>query len=992
MRALLPAFLFAASTFAQESPTPATAPTPQWIWDAAVADEEEVFFRRTFRLGAAAKQARLAVSCDNHCRVFLDGALVSTNDEWALPRVVDVTARLTAGEHVLAVHAWNDGGPAGLVLRLSWQEGGAAHELVSDAAFRCSSDDPDGWDRPGFDDAAWPMATVVAELGAPSAPWSRALGKDALGVDRDPFAPQLARVDGELFEHRPDGTSAPSTTALRLLDVPRELGSWVALCIDDRGRLYASDQRRGLYRIVPAQREGAVTTIERVAVELAGAQGLTWHGGALYAVVNGDGSGLYRLTDTDGDDRLDRVELLRALEGRGEHGPHAVIPWGQDLLVVCGNHTKLPELKSSRVPMHWREDRLLPRLDEPHAYWEGHSPPGGWVCRVDPDGRDWELIACGFRNPYDLAQVGATAVVYDADMEWDMGLPWYRPTRLLRLQSGVDYGWRIGSAKWPTDYPEAPAALAELGPGSPTGVAVRSQSTWQELWLLDWTFGTVYRGGVGHGLKVSLQPGVTGVPWPVADIALGRDAAYVVAGGRGLPSTLTRLPIAPYEDPPYLGVPRHDDPWDTFAQLDAATTLANAARDPVAARIRLEHLPVAEWRSLVLDDAERPAPVRLAGLLALARCGGRADFAPAFEALGRLDYASLPHLDRIAWLRVHALLLLRLGPATADERAAVARRLLPLFPSGDERQDQDLCELLAHVSADGLLEKALPLLSPMRPAAAPPWTEIARRSKQYGGEIERMIASMPPVGQLAIADALRLVERGWTKERRTALFTFLAAARTRSGGSSYHGFLDRLIDAHLERSTPDERNELAEVVGRARRQEPAFVAEPPRGPGRRWTTGDITALERQGFDGRDLAWGRNLFQAAGCASCHQFAGEGGFGGPDLTNLRGRFQAYAVLEAIFDPDKVVSEQYSGRVVTHRDGRTWFGVVHEGYDGDTPVYEIVPAVAEATPLRIARDDVLRVEPSPKSPMPAGLADRLSADEVRDLVAFLLSGGRR
>jgi putative heme-binding domain-containing protein len=990
MRTLLAVAGFAIVSVAQAP----TAPTPQWIWDAAVADEEEVFFRRTFRLGAAAKQARLAVSCDNHCRVFVDGALVLANDEWALPRVVDVTAQLTAGDHVLAVHAWNDGGPAGLVVRLSWREGDTAHELVSDAAFRCSSDDPDGWDRPGFDDAAWPMATVKAALGAASAPWSHALGKDALGIDRDPFAPQLARVDGELFEHRPDGTSAPSTTALRLLDVPRELGSWVALCADDRGRLYASDQRRGLYRIVPARRAGEPTTIERVPVDLGGAQGLAWHQGALYVVVNGDGSGLYRVKDRDGDDRLDHVELLRALEGQGEHGPHAVVPSGRGLYVVCGNHTKLPELKASRVPMHWREDRLLPRLDEPHAYWEGHSPPGGWVCHVDDDGRDWELIACGFRNPYDLAVVGGTAVVYDADMEWDMGLPWYRPTRLLRLQSGVDYGWRIGSAKWPTDYPEAPAALAELGPGSPTGVAARGNAG-EELFLLDWTFGTVYASS-GHSNSGAplLRPSVTGVPWPVADIATYENAAYVVAGGRGLPSTLTLLRLESVQDLPYGGViaPRRSDPYADFAQWDAATTLANAARDPIAARIRLEHLPVEQWRSLVLDGAERPAPVALAGLLALARCGGRGDFAPAFAALGRFDYAALSHLDRIAWLRVHALLLLRLGPATADERAAVARRLLPLFPSGNERQDQDLCELLAFVSADGLLDKALPLLSPMRPAAPPPWAEIARRNDRYGGEIERMLASMPPVGQLAIADALRLVERGWTKERRTMLFTFLAAARTRQGGSSYHGFLDRLIDAHLERSTPDERHELAEVVGRARRKEPAFVAEPPRGPGRRWTTGDIAALEKQGFGGRDLAWGRNLFHAAGCASCHLFAGEGGFGGPDLTNLRGRFPAYAVLEAIFDPDKVVSEQYSGRVVTHEDGRTWFGIVHEGYDGDTPIYEIVPAVADAQPLRIARDDVVRVEPSPKSPMPAGLVDRLSAEEVRDLVAFLLSGGRR
>ena len=51
------------------------------------------------------------------------------------------------------------------------------------------------------------------------------------------------------------------------------------------------------------------------------AQGLLYAFQSLYVVVNGEGPGLYRVTNTDGDDEFDTVKLLRAFEGSSEHGP-----------------------------------------------------------------------------------------------------------------------------------------------------------------------------------------------------------------------------------------------------------------------------------------------------------------------------------------------------------------------------------------------------------------------------------------------------------------------------------------------------------------------------------------------------------------------------------------------------------------------------------------------------------------------------------------------
>ncbi|MCB9878324.1 MAG: DUF1080 domain-containing protein [Planctomycetes bacterium] len=975
---------------------------PNWLWDADAQDGEELFFRRQFRVVAAARDARLSVSCDNHCHVFVNGEKVAQDDSWESPTVVDVSKRLVVGDNVVAVYGWNDGGVAAMALRLAWREGDADKELVSDAAWRCSEDDPDGWNAPGFDDSGWAGVKVLAALGQQGAPWSGSLGADGLGVQRDPYAPQVAVVDPGIQLHALPNVLPLRGDVVQLLDVPRSLGSWVSLGADPKGRLYAGNQGGGLYRIVPAREAGELSTIERVPVELGGAHGLLWFRDSLYAVVNGRDSGLYRLTDTDGDDQLDRVELLRKLEGDGEHGPHSVVvaPDGENLLVLCGNHTKVPELFASRMPAGQAEDRPVPRLEDPHQYWEGHSPPGGWVCQVDPDGKRWELLCCGFRNPYDLVVLSnGRVVVYDADMEWDMGMPWYRPTRLLQVQSGVDYGWRIGSAKWPDDYPDAPPALCDVGPGSPVGMAVLGNDWMADSFLLlDWTFGTAYAATLPRGeRRAQLAQFASGVPWPVADVAVAAGGIYVVAGGRGLPSTLTRLlqQAAPAGDPPYgMSPPRVV--WDRFAAYGAASVESllsdRADEDCWAARVALEHRPVAEWRerALAVDVA---APQRAwVGLLALARQGVAEDLGPLLDALGKFSFAKLEHLDRIAWLRVHALGLMRLGTADAVTRAAVGARLLPLFPTGDEREDQDLCELLALVDAKGLLDKAVPLLTPLKPSAPPAWAEVITRNKTYGGVIAKMIDNMPPLGQLAIANALRTVANGWTLDQRRALFTFFGEARQRSGGSSYDGFVQRMIDAAWATCTPAEQQALAEVVGKARAELPKFQSTPPKGPGHDWQVSDIAELSKGDLAGRDVAAGRNLFHAVGCASCHYFAGEGGFGGPDLTSLGNKFSAADVLESVLEPSKVISDQYSGQVLTKQDGSALFGVVRKIFDGDTEVYEVVPAVAEAKPVRVAVADVQKVEPSPLSPMPTDLIDRLSADEVKDLLAFLLSRGQR
>ena len=70
---------------------------------------------------------------------------------------------------------------------------------------------------------------------------------------------------------------------------------------------------------------------------------------------------------------------------------------------------------------------------------------------------------------------------------------------------------------------------------------------------------------------------------------------------------------------------------------------------------------------------------------------------------------------------------------------------------------------------------------------------------------------------------------------------------------------------------------------------------------------------------------------------------------------------------------------------------FGFVQKGKHDGREVYEVMPATAEAKLVRVPVADVTSLERSAQSPMPADLVDRLSAAELRDLVAFLLSRGQ-
>jgi putative heme-binding domain-containing protein len=118
------------------------------------------------------------------------------------------------------------------------------------------------------------------------------------------------------------------------------------------------------------------------------------------------------------------------------------------------------------------------------------------------------------------------------------------------------------------------------------------------------------------------------------------------------------------------------------------------------------------------------------------------------------------------------------------------------------------------------------------------------------------------------------------------------------------------------------------------------------------------------------------------------AGLGGHVGPDLTSIPRKFDLNYVIEHIIDPSKVISDQYQSSIVLTSDGRTLTGLVSRA-DGETVIF---PADVQSQPITLADGDIEAIRPSDISQMPKGLLDPLNPEELRDLLAYLMSGGDR
>lgn len=775
-----------------------------------------------------------------------------------------------------------------------------------------------------------------------------------------------------------------------LYSVPKaDQGSWVAMTQDDKGRLIVSDQYGSLYRISVGA-AASDTKVEKIPVDFGHCQGLLYAFGALYGVVNDDafqGRGLYRVKDTNGDDQFDAVEQLKAFPNKGgEHGPHGLVvgPDGKSIYLVSGNQTPLPEMNTSRVPRNWAEDQLSAMLLG-RGFMRDVLAPGGWVAKTDPEGKEWELINIGTRNTYDIAfNRNGDLFGFDADMEWDVGMPWYRPTRVCMMQSGGDFGWRTCSKKWPVRWEDSLPPVVDVGPGSPTGVVFGYGAKFpakyhDALYICDWSYGKIHAVHMtpdGAGYTGTFEEFMSASPLPVTDLVVGKNdgALYVTIGGRKVQSGLYRVTYAGSEaiteSKPVPGGELHQlrvkleafhGRQDAAAIDTAWPALGHADRlVRFAARIALEHQPIAQWQEKALTEKDPRAA--LTALMALIRCVPNADLQPRIiEALNRIDLKSLKGINRNTLIRNYWLTISRQGEPAAELTKSIIDRIGPHFPTLNTGLDRDLCEVLVMLGDTGIVPKAAPLVN-----AAPTQEE-----------------------QIDYARILRNATDGWTPELRADYFKWFLRAANYKGGASFQLFIDEIKSNAVATLKSEEKTALREILdAKPVPAAPAFTFKPMQYQ-KNWTLADLEGgLEKGLKGGRDFANGRNMFGAATCFACHRFNQEGGAVGPDLTSVAGKFSPRDLVDHIINPSKEISDQYGSTVFTLQDGSTVIGRIANMKESTMMVCTNMMDPNNFTNVD-ARKVVKTVE-SKVSMMPPGLLNMLTESDIHDLMAYLLSKG--
>jgi putative heme-binding domain-containing protein len=833
--------------------------------------------------------------------------------------------------------------------------------------------------------------------------------------------------------HQTESGSGPNDTAVDTLKIAKDFkvellytvpkdvqGSWVNLCADPKGRLIVSDQYGGLFRVTPPPIGSKdEIKIEKINVDIGEAQGLLWAFDSLYVVVNKTGkytSGVYRVFDKDGDDQLDTLQTLRTFEGSsGEHGPHAVL-LTQDkksLYIVCGNKTAPTIVNASRVPVLVDEDLLLPR-PYGRGFMKGTRAPGGTIYKIDPKGIEWELIASGFRNQFDAAlNADGELFTYDADMEWDVNTPWYRPTRVCHVASGAEFGWRNGGGKWPVHYPDSLPAVVDIGFGSPTGVCFGYGSKFpakhqNAFYICDWSYGKLYAVHLepsGSTYTAKMEEFVTGTPLPLTDVIVNPhdNAMYFAIGGRKVQSGLYRVTYAGSEsiEPADSKQPDRDGVRAMRRQLEAMhredkelsyTKAWRYLSSPdrfirYAARVAIEHRPLDEWQERALTETNPQAS--LTALLAVARSYERQDKgqAPNIDtpppvwdnasrnesedraevrkrillALKRLDWDALSTQQRVELMRVLTLTFLRVGSPTGQERETLVAKFDDIYPTKSRELNSELAQMLVYLQA---------------PTAAP---KI----------VAALVAAPTQEEQIDLAKSLRHLRTGWTPELREQYFKWFTRAAGYRGGASFTLFVEN-IKADAVALLPDQDKVALKAILEAKPATDAPMPTAPRPFVKEWKMDELIPLVTNKLKGRDFDHGREMFGATQCFACHRFDNQGGAVGPDLTALSGRFSPRDLLESIVEPSKVISDQYAAVSIFTVDGKVVTGRI-VNLNGD----RLMVSTNMLDPGNLTAVDRTQVEEivhSKVSMMPKSLLDTLNEEELLDLMAYLLSRGDR
>ena len=138
----------------------------------------------------------------------------------------------------------------------------------------------------------------------------------------------------------------------------------------------------------------------------------------------------------------------------------------------------------------------------------------------------------------------------------------------------------------------------------------------------------------------------------------------------------------------------------------------------------------------------------------------------------------------------------------------------------------------------------------------------------------------------------------------------------------------------------------------------------------------------------DPAEGERIFfhpRGPKCADCHQVAGRGKRIGPDLTGLGESTSEERLLQSILEPSREIATQFTLWRVERKDGTSVEGLL-EADGNETQVYR----QADGKTISVTTKEVEARTPLTTSLMPHDLTRLMTAQELRDLIAYLKRAG--
>ncbi len=133
-----------------------------------------------------------------------------------------------------------------------------------------------------------------------------------------------------------------------------------------------------------------------------------------------------------------------------------------------------------------------------------------------------------------------------------------------------------------------------------------------------------------------------------------------------------------------------------------------------------------------------------------------------------------------------------------------------------------------------------------------------------------------------------------------------------------------------------------------------------------------------------------MFTVANCVACHKLNGVGQETGPDLAKYDEKLKPLDILKDIIEPSFRINEKYQTFVIETNAGKTITGLVIE----ETPqlVKVLENPLLKTPPVVIKKSDIASRQKSPTSIMPKGMMDKLTREEILDLVAYVVARGEQ